>query len=185
MLIDVSETIIDNIVDNNLVAQQKNTQISQKALDIIEALDAVKAKKLMDKIKNMEAFKSDANSEINEELTDKSALKENNAFMSALLNREKQDKDKKKGLVFIQYNNQNKKEDIDKFRKELSEEWNAPGIEFIEEYSSPSGQYGDIRYFHKEEKELANELQIALKERYCPEKPDGCFKLINLSGKVS
>jgi hypothetical protein len=181
MLIDISETILETNISQ--VSQEKNIPISKKALKIIKALDAEKAKEVESRIAKIPGSKTDPNPNISEKSIDKSALKKNNAFVSALLNTEEQAKDEKKGLVFIQYNNQNKKEDIDKFREKLSEKWNAPGIEFIEKYNSPSGKYGDIRYFYADEKELANELQLTLNQKYCPEKTEGCFKLIDLSGK--
>jgi hypothetical protein len=79
----------------------------------------------------------------------------------------------KKGLVFIQYNDESKKPSIDSFRNELSANWNAPGIEFIENYTAHSDKLGDIRYFHDNEKELAQELQKFLNNKYCPQKE--CF----------
>jgi hypothetical protein len=179
MLIDVSETILET----NLTSQEKNIPISQKALKIIKALDAKKAKEVESKIAQTPGSKTDPNPNISEESKsiDKSDLEKNNAFVSALLNTVEQAKDEKKGLFFIQYNNQNKKEDIDKFRETLSEKWNAPGIEFIAGYKSPSGKYGDIRYFHTDEEALANELQVTLNQKYCPEKPEGCFVTHDLS----
>ena len=93
MLIDVSETILET----NLVSQQKNIPISQKALKIIKALDAEKAKEVESKIAQTPGSKTDPNPNISEKSIDKSALKKNNAFVSALLNTEEQAKDKKKG----------------------------------------------------------------------------------------
>ncbi|MFM8306895.1 MAG: hypothetical protein ACKN87_07540 [Microcystis aeruginosa] len=69
----------------------------------------------------------------------------------------KKPKDEKKALVYIQYNNQSA------------------------EYNYTSGKYGDVRYFHTEEKALANELQLNLNQKYCPEKPEGCFVSHDLS----
>ncbi|BAQ62463.1 hypothetical protein GM3708_2869 [Geminocystis sp. NIES-3708] len=179
MLIDISETILETNISQ--VSQEKNIPISKKALKIIEALDPEKLEEMKSKIAQTPESKTDPNLDTSEKSIDKSTMEKNNAFVSALLKTTEQAKDEKKGLVFIQYNNQSKREDIDKFRETLSQEWNAPGIEFIAEYNSPSGKYGDVRFFHTDEEELANQLQATLNQKYCPEKPEGCFVIRDLS----
>lgn len=176
MLIDVSDTILET----NLISQKQETYISVKALKILEKLDLDKWKEWNIKLRK---HRQDSNPDTTKEPseTDRYALQKNNTFVSTLLNSSDQAKDKN-GLVFIQYNDQSKESSIDVFRKELSEKWNAPGIEFIENYTAPPEKLGDIRYFHGNEKELAQELQKILNNKYCPQKE--CFgEPINLEGK--
>jgi hypothetical protein len=178
--IDISDTIL-RVNYNNLSSQSPESLATSKTIDILCFLKDDKCKGWRDKTFKL-AEPNPAEIPKKGEKIELSPEQENKrTFVNAIFNESKEGQGKK-GLVFIQYNNQSKEKDIDKFRKTLSKKWNAPGIEFIEEYKSPSGKYGDIRYFHTEEKALANELQVTLNQKYCPEKPEGCFVSHDLSG---
>jgi hypothetical protein len=99
MLIDISETILETNISQ--VSQEKNIPISKKALKIIKALDAEKAKEVESKIAQTPESKTDPNLDTSEKLIDKSIMEKNNAFVTALLSTKEQAQDEKKGLVFI------------------------------------------------------------------------------------
>lgn len=63
----------------------------------------------------------------------------------------------KKGLVYIQYNDKSKNNKIETLRDNLSQEnWNAPGTELI---TNNFPNKSELRYFNKEDKELAEQLK--------------------------
>jgi len=64
--------------------------------------------------------------------------------------------------VYIQYCNKENKNQISELRKKFEENsWNAPGIEFTEK-----GCDNSIRYFHEEDRTLANEANTLLGNKY-------------------
>lgn len=159
ILIDLADTVLKVNYDDLSSGSSENAA-SSKAIDILCALKEPRCSYWLNQAKN------------NSRPSSKD--KNKNEFANAIYNQSNKGQGKK-GLVFIQYNDESKKNSIEQFRKEnlSNNNWNAPGKEFIAEYQAPSGKLGDIRYFHADEKKLAQELQKILNDKYCPE--EQCF----------
>ncbi|HAC63040.1 MAG TPA: hypothetical protein DCF68_05750, partial [Cyanothece sp. UBA12306] len=167
--INLMEEIADSVIntyyqDIKQGKVQEPITFRQKAFDILAELNLEKHK---DWVNTINALKKNDNNNAKSGQT-----------LNANLNETLRITDTTKGLVYIQYNDESKKEQVRQFRKKLSEKsWNVPGEEFIPK-SKSDYKVNQIRFFNETDKKLAEQLKTETeKSLNCT----GCFSIKKFS----